>query len=275
MGPTQSCPCPSSLTLWGKTLKVITRDCPLKKREFPNLWCTYVCMYVCMYVCTCYTVCTFLYPATTHAEEVVKGHKSDLEELANDPSMRIPPYCLPSADLPPLLPFYPEGILEKVVHWFINGTVYSVSRPLMCPAPLCVPHPYVSHTLMCPAPLCVLPPFVPHTLMCPTPLCVPPPYVPRPLMCPAPLCAPPPYVSHTLMCPAPLCVPHPYVPRPLMCPTPLCVPHPYVPRPLMCPTPLCVPHPYVVACVCPIPGIQPLEPSTKLQKAEGYDSTCQ
>ena len=59
-------------------------------------------------------------------EEVVKGRKSDMEELANDPSMRIPSYCLPSADLPPLLPFYPEGILEKVarssgLHGVVGG----------------------------------------------------------------------------------------------------------------------------------------------------------
>ena len=89
---------------------------------------------VCMYIC--YAVCTFLYPATTHAEEVVKGRKSDLEELANDPSMRIPPYCLPSADLPPLLPFYPEGILEKVVHWCMGRAVW------------CAPPPYVFRPLL-------------------------------------------------------------------------------------------------------------------------------
>ena len=66
-----------------------------------------------VYIQTCQFCCIL---ATTCTEEVVKGRKSDMEKLANDPSMRIPQYCLPSSDLPPLLPYYPEGILEKVTH---------------------------------------------------------------------------------------------------------------------------------------------------------------
>ena len=65
----------------------------------------------------------------------MKGRKSDMEELANDPSMRIPSYCLPSADLPPLLPYYPEGILERVtrsyglVHGVVGGAGWSAPPP--------------------------------------------------------------------------------------------------------------------------------------------------
>jgi protein TIF31 len=44
--------------------------------------------------------------------EAAKLSKPDIEDLHNDPTLKVPQFCLPSSP-PSLLPFYPENFLEK------------------------------------------------------------------------------------------------------------------------------------------------------------------